>query len=475
MATTPNLLNQDQPLPIKTNFWWRFVKYLLVGIIANGSLWTIALSYLKNTPLTYTSEAVINVAGNGPGVSVNLPEIGQAYTSGGSGFNSASSDPRENYKLIASSKTVIDLAAESLNLTPEEFEEPRLKIINNTTLLSMEIKGENPEIAQQKLAALYQVLNQRLDKLRERERIEREQSSRNALLDAQKKLTDAQLKLSKYKAKSGLHSSEQIKQLINNIESLRQQRAKAFAQQQEIRTSLEQLSLNLKISPQEAADALELQTDRQFQQSLTEYSTATTKLEELLSYRGPNYPDVVKIREKQQAILALLLERGEILLGKPVELLTLEKLSLDNSNGSGEKRAELFQKLVNLDSDYQGSKAQVTTLNQQIQVLEIKLRNLSKKETILASLIRELQIAEAVFASTLARVDLGRGDAFGSFPLIQIIEEPSLPEKPTAPKPKLVLAGTILGSLLVSTSLTLLWWRNPLARVTKKVIVKILA
>ena len=118
MTTTPKLLNQDESLPIKTNFWWRFCKYLLVGIIANGMLWAIALFYLKKIPPTYTSKAVINVAGNGPGVNVNLPEIGQAYTSGGSGFSSASSDPRENYKLIASSKTVLDRAAESLNLTP---------------------------------------------------------------------------------------------------------------------------------------------------------------------------------------------------------------------------------------------------------------------------------------------------------------------------------------------------------------------
>ena len=475
MATTRNLVNQNESLPIKTNFWWRFAKYLLVGIIANGSLWAIALFYLKQTPPTYTSEAVINVAGNGPGVNVNLPEIGQAYTSGGSGFSSASSDPRENYKLIASSKTLIKEAAKSLNLTPQEFGKPRLKIINNTTLLSMEIKGENPEIAQQKLRELYQALNQRLKDLRKKERIQREQSSENALLEAQQRLTNAQRKLSEYKAKSGLHSSEQIKQLINNLETLRQQRAKTFAQQQEIRTSLGQLSLNLNISPTDAAAALELQTDRQFQQSLKEYSTATTQLEELLSYRGPNYPDVVKLREKKQAILALLLDRGKILLGKPVELLTLEKLSLDNTNGSGEKRAELFKKLVNLESDYQGLKANVTTLNQEIKALEINLQSLSKKETIFDSLIRELQIAEAVFASTLAKVDLGRGDAFGSFPLIQIIEEPSLPEKPTAPKPKLVLAGTILGSLLVSISLTLLWWRNPLARVSKKIIVQILA
>ena len=205
------------------------------------------------------------MAANGSGVSVNLPDIGQANTSGSSAFGSSSSDPRENYKIIASSATVIKAAANSLKIPEEEFGEPRIKLINNTTLLSVEMSGQDPKKTQQKLQALYQALNEKLNSLRQSERAERDRSNQKALSDAQKKLTAAQRRLSAYKAESGLNSSEQLKELISNIEMLRKQRSETYAQQQQLGSRLKQLSVTLQLSPQEAADALVLQTDQQFQ------------------------------------------------------------------------------------------------------------------------------------------------------------------------------------------------------------------
>jgi uncharacterized protein involved in exopolysaccharide biosynthesis len=473
MDATPKPLSNEQSKGLPGSFWKRFWKYLGVGIFVNSGLWTLTIFYLKNTPPSYVSEAILNIAGNAPGVSVNLPEIGQANTSSSSVFGSSSSDPRENYKLIGSSSTTIEAAAKLLKIPQKEFGEPRIKIINNTTMLSMEMSGQDPAKTQKKLWALYQSLNTKLNSLRETERIERERSTEKALSEAQKKLTEAQRKLSQYKAKSGLNSSEQITALITNIETLRKQRAETYAQQQQLGSRLKQLSVNLQLSSQEAADALVLQTDQQFQKSLSEYSTATTKLKALLSDRGSNYPDVIATREQQEASLAMLLERGKVLLRKPIEQLPLERLSLDNSNGSGLERAELFQQLVTFESDYQGATAQVNTLTEQIQQLEARLQTLSQKESILDNLLQQVQIAEAVFASTLAKVDLGKGDPFGSFPLIQVIEEPTLPEEPTSPKPKLAYVGAILGSLLATTSLTLIWWREPLTTGLKKALKEI--
>lgn len=459
----------------KQRLWLRWFKYLSLGVLANGVIWGVSWWYLKNTPPTYTSEMLLNVAGSGPGVNVNLPDIGQAYTSGSSAFGSASSDPRENYKLISSSPTVLNTAAQALKMSAEDFGEPKIKIINNTTMLQIEVKGDSPEDSQAKATALHQALDRRLISLRQIEQAERDRAIQKALADAEKKLTQTQGQLSAYKAQSGLNSSDQLKDLINNIEQFRKQRSEAIAQERQVRERLQQLSLNLGLTPQEAADALVLQTDQQFQQSLKKYTTATTNLELLLPNRGPNYPDVISAKQKQQAALQLLLERGQTLLGKPVEQLTLERLSLDNSNGSGVQRSELFQQLVTLQSEHQGLVGQVTALTDQLGKLEERLNLLSQKESTLEGLLRELQIAEAIFASTLAKVDLGKGDPFGSFPLVQVIEEPTLPDEPSSPKTKLVLAGSALGSVLVTLGLTLIWWRNPLLAATKKVLREILA
>jgi uncharacterized protein involved in exopolysaccharide biosynthesis len=86
-----------------------------------------------------------------------------------------------------------------------------------------------------------------------------------------------------------------------------------------------------------------------------------------------------------------------------------------------------------------------------------------------------VQIAEAIFTSTLAKVDLSKSDPYGSFPLLQLVEDPDLPEEPTAPRPQLVLVGAALGSTLITLALTLIWWRALLLKVGKKALGEILA
>ncbi|WP_052055220.1 hypothetical protein [Myxosarcina sp. GI1] len=450
---------------------WRWLRYLLVGAICNGAVWGLALSYLKKTPLTFTSDSVIHVAGGSPGVSVNLPSIGQANTSSGTSFG-AHSDPRENYKLMMTSETVLETAAQSLDIPKSEFGQPNVELINNTTLLKIEIGAKSPEVAEDKVWALYQAFYKRLNVLRSQEQEERDRAVQQALEDTRVKLTEAQNKLSDYKLESGFNSSDQIKDLIGNIGNLQNQLIEETAKYRQVNDSLQQLSTTLDLSPQKAADALVLQTDRVFQQLLSEYTEATTLLTNLLPSRGPNYPDVIEARRERQAALKALLARGQELLGIPIEQLSLERLNLDNSNGSGVKRGDLFVQLVTMNAELEGLDGQIKTLKEQLNNLEAELNILTKKETIHDNLDRDLQIAQAVFASTLTKIDLSKGDPFASFPMIQIIEEPTLPEEPSAPKPKLVMAGAFIGSLFVSAGLTLLWWREPLLKISKQIVKK---
>lgn len=455
----------------KKHLWLRWLKYLLLGAICNGAVWGLALTYLKKTPLTFTSELVIHVAGVSPGVSVNLPSIGQANTSSGTSFGSHS-DPRENYKLMATSGTVLKIAAASLEMPESQFGKPNIELINNTTLLLLEVNARDPKVAEKKAWALYQALYKRLNVLRSQEQTERDKAVQQVLEDTRVKLTEAQNKLSSYKLKSGFNSSDQIKDLIGNMGNLQAELIDAIAQYRQNNDSLQQLASTLRLSPQKAADALVLQTDQEFQKILVEYTDATTILTNLLPSRGVNYPDVVEARQKQRASLQALLQRGQKLLGIPVEQLSLERLILDNSNGSGVKRGDLFVQLVKTNADLKGLEGQITTLQEQIDNLKAELNVLTEKESIHDNLDRNLQIAQAVFASTLTKIDLSKGDPFASFPMIQIIEEPTLPAEPSAPKPKLVMAGALVGSLFVTAGLTLLWWREPLLKVSKQIVKK---
>lgn len=474
MATFPESLPLEPSRSRKRALWPRVLKYTGVAVACNAAFWGVSLLYLKKTPPTYTSELILNVAGNGQGVNVNLPDVGQAVTSTTSAFGS-SSDPRENYKLIASGAMVLKAAAKSAGLSEKQFGEPKINLINNTTTLKVEMSGKSPAQAQKKALAVYVALAKRLDILRAAEQAERGLAIEAAVDEAQSKLRAAQLRLSQYKTLSGLSSSEQVTGLITSIEELRKQRSELVATERQTRDRLQKLSTSLQLSPREAADALLLQTDRQLQKSLKEYTEATITLETLQEDRGPNYPDVVVAKQQQDAALKVVLERGRALLGKPISRGAIERLSLDNSDGSGVQRGELFKQLIATESEHRGLVGQLDALTGQIAGLEKRLQILVQKESILDRRLRELQIAEAVFTSTLAKVDLGKSDPFGSFPLLQLIEEPSLLDEPTAPKKKLVIIGTVLGSFLITLGLTLIWWREPILAATKKATRDILA
>lgn len=453
---------------------WRIIKYFAIGILCNGGIWFLAISYLKNTPSTYTSQLILNVTSGGPKVNVNLPNIGQTTSSSRSAFGS-SSDPRENYKLIGLTSEVLQKSAKALEMSKAQFGEPKIKIINNTTMMMVEIGALDPKIAREKARIFYQTLTYKVEELRIAEFKERDKVIQAALKEAESKLTRAQARLSNYKINSPLNSSEQIKILIDNIEELRIEQAQTIVSQQAINQQQQRLSHLIQVSPQKAAEALALQTDLQFQEYLQEYTQTTTKLNALQTNRGPNYPDVVATRKKQEVALNALLKRGQTIVNKPLKQLDIERLVLDNTNGSGIKRSELFQELIKLNSESLGLAAKAIALARQLGQLEARLRFLTPQESVLESLQKDLQIADAVFASTLTKIDLSRNDPFSSFPLIQIIEEPTLSETPTSPKPKLVFAGSFLGSLLITAGLTLIWWRELLTGITKKIIREILA
>ena len=439
----------------------RWQLYLLLGITTNIAFWVSALLYLKVTPPTYTSDFAINLPRAGSNSNVNLPGIGQASYENSSPYTANSSqDPRENYKFIAQSEPVLKAASAQLNMSLREFGRPRIKVMDNTTMMTVEFKGASPEEARNKSIAFYKALGERLKELRAQEATQQEVGFQTGLNSSQKKLHLAQKRLSSYKASSGLNSDNQISNLTTNIEQLRRQRAEILAQQQQASTRLKQLSANLKLSPQTATDGFVIQTDQIFQQNLKNYSDASAAVVVLESKFLPNHPAVVTERAKGDAAQHALLDRGQYLLGRPVSLATIKQLNLSNTNSGAAYRENLFQQLVTVQADQKGLTAQAQALDQQITQLESRLKNLAQQESKLDALKRDMQVAEAVFSTTLTRLDIGKSNTLGSYPLIQLVAEPRLPDSPSAPKKAYVYLGAALGSLFSTTGLGLLWLRD---------------
>ncbi len=453
--------------PLGRLFKGRWLRYVILGAIGNTFIWGSSLEYLKITKPIYTSEWGLILSSGSSGVSLNLPEIGQASGSSGSGLGSATYDPRANYEYIFTSEPILKAAATIAKIPLKEFKKPRMKLLNNTTIMQFEVTGRSPKEAHDKSLAIYQAIVQEVNLLRSGELSQRGKPSRKILFSAQQKLEQTQKRLSEYKISSGLSFPEQIANLSTNIEQLRRLHAENNAQEQLADKRVQQLSQDLGLSPSEAAMAFQLRVDQIFQENLKDYSESTTTLAVLMTKFGPNHPQVIKESKRQEVTGNALVERGKYLSGQSLTLPTLSRLALA-VNVSG--RDTLFQNLVSYQSERQGLKAQVKALDSSITTLEKRLSNLSAKQSTLDKLKREQQIAEAVFASTLTKLDLGQGDVFSTYPLIQIAMEPTTPTEATAPKKTFVLAGAAAGSVFTTLGLFLVWIRKPWLKKLDKLI-----
>ena len=434
-------------------------------------MWGLALFYIKATPAVYISNWTLSLPGTVTNTRLNLPNSGTASSEAESPYANKAQDPRENYKFIATSEPVARAAATQLKMSPKELGQPRIKIVDNTTLITFELSGHSPEEAQKKSFAFYSAFQARLNELRTQEVAQREAKLQAPISDAQKKLAFAQKRLSDYQVRSGLASTTQIEQLSNTIEELRKKRAEVGAQQQQSSASLSQLSTNLDVTAPQASDAFILKADQLFQQYLKEYSASTATLVLLNSKYLPDNPAVVREQSKLDSVKAALLARSRVLLGRPVDEATLAQLNIGGSEQNDTARETLFKALVTSQVEQQGLKANVQELDQQIAQLEARLKTLAQSGSQLESLKRDLQLAEAVFSSTLASSDLGKSKLLGSYPEVQLLAEPSLPYSPTSPKKNLIFLGAALGSLLTDSGLTLLFlYKRRAIKLSKKTV-----
>ena len=443
--------------------------YLAIWSITNILLWTATVAYLILKSPIYKSEWAISLPTGSSSTNVNLPEIGNASSQSDSPFsNSDVSDPRENYKFLAQTKEVREAAASQLYIPIGKLAKPQISIVDNTTLMKFEIEGETPQKAHQQALALQNALEARLNQLREQE-IEQQDWKLQTTLDSSKKqLEEAQQRLSEYKAIAPVSSREQMQSLSTNVEDLRRQKAETLAQLQQIDASFKELSDSLGLSVQEAADVFVLQSDSLFQEYLADYSQINAELVTLESKYLPANPALIAKQAEKNAALSALVQRGQSLLKKSVSQVFLEQLSISSSSSSNSNRASLLQELISLQTQQKGTQNQARELEQQIENLENRLSSLSPQESTLANLQRNVQIAEAVFSSTMTKLDLSKSDIFASYPRIQMITKPSMSDEPSSPKSNFVLIGSSMGSFFLTTGLFSLWWRDRRNRQAQK-------
>ena len=156
-------------------------------------------------------------------------------------------------------------------------------------------------------------------------------------------------------------------------------------------------------------------------------------------------------------------QRAMFLLNRSVNKQELERityLTLDPKVKT--VRQEVFKDLITNKANQQKLEAQIQELERQREQLESRQKNIAQEKLKMDNFQRDLQVAEAIFASTLAELDMGKEHAYAIYPPIQLVKEPSLPQEnhPTSPNVHLLLLAGMAGSFLVTTGLLLVWFEK---------------
>lgn len=436
-------------------------------LLALIMIWAAVALFLWMLKPMYICKWTLILPGTGLGSLVALENVGQTSTSVNSSYSNTAIDPKVNYKTIVQSKPVLMAAAQALQMPVEEFGEPQIKLVDQTSFIQLTVKGRSAEQAYHKAVALNEALQERLEQLRLDEVQRRSESVQMLVQDAREKLETVQQHLATYQADSKLTSLDQLKELMLTVEQLRKEQALQQARQRYADKRVAQFITSLNISPRLAAEALTLQADPIFQQHLTAYAAAESKLAEHLGKWGVRHPEVMTMQKHVQQASAVMLRRGETLLGHPVQdLKGLSQLLL--SHTKDDKRSQLFQELITAEADKQGVTAQLQSLQQSLVDLEKRLQQNNKIAAGLSDLQNKHQVATVIFTSILARLDIGKSDPFASYPLVQVLAAPMLPEKPDPLYRLFALLGGAVASLCVLIGAILLWYRQTLLRKTMK-------
>jgi uncharacterized protein involved in exopolysaccharide biosynthesis len=440
------------------SLWKRKWVYLTLTTFLLVILWAPALLVVLMSQPTFTSKWTLILPGAGAGHAVSLESIGQTSANISSPYAGTSMDPKVNYKAIAESQPVLQQAAQKLDLTLQQFGKPKIKLVDQSTLIYFSMSAESAELAREKAIVLHEALMLKLDWLRNDESMHREKAIRNMLSGFNDKLAHTQKNILDFQSSSSIVSLDQFKELTFSIERLRSTHSELLAELSGLEQQVNSLGKTLGLDPMLAADAMALQQDQVFQSQLASYAEASVRLNSYSAKWGDNHPKLIDAKEQKKRTRSALLKRSKLLLRKSLgveQLLTL---------GINDNRSGLFQELVTLHTKAVGMRSHEQTLSEQTKALQQRLEETTGEAASLGDLNRKQQVATAVFTNALAKMDIGKSDAFASYPLLQMLSEPTLPESPDKLKKVLALGGAAIGSLFCLIALGLLWIRKPYLR-----------
>lgn len=430
----------------------RLPRYIWIAALGLASIWAPITGYLKTAAPSFDSHMSLILPGSGSASSVNLAEIGQASSHANSAFSSNAISPTETYKRLLSADRVLKDAASRAGVAFRDLGKPKVQLVDQTAFIHVKLTGPSPEAAQARNAALLGAFFDEIDRLRSDEQNSRQTGGLDAISSYRDSVARTRAEIETLRGSTGLHSVEQYKRQLDEADALRARIDTAAAEYQRKQATVSGLEARLGTGAQNAARILRLNTDTSYLALLDAMALAETDLAQARSRYGARHPEVVKARKAVQSARA----KAETL----ATALTDDPGALERSVDGG--RAALLTELVREETARAGLEAELSELRTLLAVQTARLEKLAPFAARLEDLQRDFNVAEAVFASAIARAQSSKADIFASYPLVQVLEDPTLADSPSSPRKKLAVAAGGAASLLLFFALSLGWIRRTL-------------
>ncbi len=431
----------------------RLPRYIATGVLGATLIWAPLIGYLQTAPLSYRSTTSLIMPGSGASASMNVNGIGQASSYANSAFSSSAVSPTETYKRLLGADRIMDAAATSLDMHRSALDRPRVRLVDQTSLIHFETTGRTPEEAQAHGDAILEAFFTELDALRSDEVDTREDSGLQAISDYRTSVSDTRRRIEALQAETGLVSAEQYDVLLDRHLKLDDQIMAQRAALSNRGAALTALETQLGLKAQLAAATLKLFADSAYNALLAEVARNEVALADASSQYGTKHPRVQATQSARDKSVAVALTHAKAMTGLDAEALKAFDLAPDGA------RAELLAELVRLQVEVSGARELLTELESQHAESQHALDRFAPTAAKMKDLERDFSVAEAVFASAIARAQSSKSDVYASYPLVQVLENPSLPEKPSSPNRKLAILAGVAATLMLFMSLAMGWIR----------------
>lgn len=434
----------------------RFPRYLAFALIGGTLIWAPITGYLRTAPLTFKSGTSLILPGSGASASMNLNGIGQASSYANSAFSSNSVSPTETYKRLIGADRILEAAARSMGLSRAEFGKPRIDLVDQTSLIHLEITGGTAEDAQARGDALLGAFFAELDALRTDEQATREDSGLAAIADYRNSVADTRSDIARLQDETGLISADQYDAIVDATRLLDSRVQDLAATLGEKTQSVMALQASLGIPADAAAATLKLFADAEYIALMDEVAVQAAELAKARAQFGEAHPKVGAARSAHGAASAAAVRQAGEVTG--LDTTQLEALDLAPAGA----RADLLAQLVRMDAERSGAAQEHATLSARLTMEKERQQNLAAAAARLQDLQRDFSVAEAVFATAIARAQSTKSDVYASYPLVQVLENPSLPDRPSSPNRKLAIAAGGAATMMLLFGLLMGWMRSAL-------------